>query len=263
MPKAYEEIADDLRRQIEAGTWGPGDRLPSEEDLRQEYGKGMPTIRQALAELLAEGLIDKQHGRGTFVRTPRSRVYRTNERHQWEKDRARESQDVREKTGATEHDTGLTVTDLVFSAKYRDIEATAELAEVFEVPGGTPMVERVYQTRYAKEPAPFNISRSYLLRDLVASNPALLDETNEPWPGGTQNQLLTVGVELDRVVERIIVARPPTQEEAKSLGMSPGMAVIILRKACVDTNGRVVEVSYITLPGDRTELTFVTPLARW
>lgn len=263
MPKAYEEIASDLRGKIRAGVYGPGDRLPSEEKLKEEYSYGAPTLRQALAVLLAEGLIDKQHGRGTFVRVPRRRARRTSERHQWEKDRARESQEERGRTGATEHDTGLKVTDLVFSAEFRDIEADDELAEEFGVSVGTALLERVYQTRYEKEPAPFNVSRSYLVREYIADNPDLLDQKKEPWPGGTQNQLLTVGIELDRVVERIVAARPPTEEETKLLGMSPGMAVILLRKTCIDTDDRVVEVADVILPGDRTELTFVTPLARW
>ncbi|MDT0265568.1 GntR family transcriptional regulator [Streptomyces sp. DSM 44915] len=263
MPKAYEEIADDLRRQIEDGTWQPGDRLPSEEELRRTYDKGVPTIRQALAELQTEGLIDKRHGKGTFVRVPRRAVLRTNERHQWEKSRARELEEVRAQTGVTEHDTGLTVNDLVFSARYHEIEADEELAELFDVPVGTALVERVYRTRYAVEPAPFNLTHSYLVRDLVAANPDLLDETKEPWPGGTHNQLHTVGIELDQIVEEIIAARPPTQDEARELGMAPGMAVIHLRKKCVDVEGRVVELSNITLPGDRTQLKFVTPLERW
>ncbi|KAB8171117.1 GntR family transcriptional regulator [Streptomyces sp. 3MP-14] len=263
MPKAYEEIADDLRRQIQAGKWQPGERLPSEEELRRTYDRGVPTIRQALAELETEGLIDKRHGKGTFVRVPRRKVLRTNERHQWEKDRARQAEEVRAQTGVTEHDTGLTVNDLVFNARFYEVEAGEELAEAFGVPVGTALVERVYRTRYAREPAPFNLTHSYLVRDLVAGNPDLLDETKEPWPGGTQNQLHTVGIELDRIVEEVIAARPPTHEEARELGMSPGMAIIHLRKTCIDTDGRVVELSDITLPGDRTRMKFVTPLVRW
>lgn len=263
MPKAYEEIADELRQQITSGTWQPGQRLPSEEQLKRDFGKGGPTVRQALDVLLAEGLIDKQHGRGTFVRLPRRTVHRTNERHQWEKDRAREPLEEREKTGATEHDTGLEVTDLVFSANYSDTEATEDLAAVFDIPVGTPLLKRVYATRYAKEDAPFSVSHSYLVREHIAGNPDLLDEKKEPWPGGTQNQLLTVGIEIDRVVEKITEARPPSREEAKLLGMRPGMAVIIMRKILIDTDNRVVEVADVTLPGDRTELTFVTPLGRW
>jgi GntR family transcriptional regulator len=97
---------------------------------------------------------------------------------------------------------------------------------------------------------------------MVAGNPDVLDDSLEPWPGGTQNQLHTVGIEVDRVEERF-TARPPTPEEAQELELPSGTSVILLRKTSYDTDGRVVDVSDVTLPGDRTELLFVTTLERW
>ncbi|GHG60463.1 GntR family transcriptional regulator [Streptomyces griseocarneus] len=262
MAKAYERIADDLRESIRAGQLGPGERLPSETVLAEEYGRSVPTIREALRLLRDEGLIEKQHGRGNFVRQARTTVRRTNLRHQWEKDRARESEAHRRQTGATEHDTGLQVNDLVFRASYRETTADKDLAEAFGVPEGHALLERTYRTRYAAERAPFTLVTSYLVHDIVAANPDLLSAANEPWPGGTQNQLFTVGIELDRIEERVS-ARPPTPEEAEELDLPPGTAVILLRKTSYDINDRVVEISDVTLPGDRTELFFTTPLERW
>ncbi|MFI1091839.1 GntR family transcriptional regulator [Streptomyces sp. NPDC020917] len=262
MAKSYERIADDLRDRIRAGELAPGDRLPTETVLVERYGKSLPTLRQALGLLQAEGLIEKQHGRGNFVRRPRTPVQRTNVRHQWEKDRAREPEPQRKKTGATEHDTGLEVDDLVFQASYGLVEAGEELAQIFDVPVGTVMVERTYRTRYDAEDYPFSLVDSYLVRDVVATNPDLLDASNEPWPGGTQSQLHTIGIELDRIEERVL-ARPPSVEEAEELGLPPGTSLIILGKTSYDTTGRVVEHSFVRLPGDRTVMTFVTPLERW
>ncbi|MET7763136.1 GntR family transcriptional regulator [Streptomyces sp. NPDC005393] len=258
----YEKIADALRQSIRAGELGPGERLPAEDKLAQQYRTSVPTLQRALAELATEGLIDKRHGVGTFVRTPRQRVERNNDRHQWEKDRARQPQTERLKTGSTEHDTGLEVTDLTFHAEYREAKADEDLAAVFGVPVGTRLLERIYRTNSRDEDAPFALVHSYLVHDMVAANPDLLDHTNEPWPGGTQNQLYTIGIELDRIEERI-TARPPTVEEADELGLKKGVSVILLRKICTDINDRVVEVSDVTLSGDRTELVFTTPLKRW
>jgi GntR family transcriptional regulator len=262
MAKAYERIADDLRQLIRAGELQPGDQLPPETKLVEQYGKSLPTLRQALSLLQAEGLIEKVHGRGNFVRRPRTPVQRTNARHQWEKDRARQPEPQRAETGATERDTGLEMSDLVFHVSYREVKAEEEIAEALGVPVGTPLLERTYRTRYRAESAPFNLVRSYLVRDLIAGNPDLLDETKEPWPGGTQNQLFTVGIELGRIDERV-TARPPTAEEAEELGLPPGTSVLVLRKTSYDTDGRVVDVSDVTLPGDRTELLFTTYLERW
>ncbi|MFF4735054.1 GntR family transcriptional regulator [Streptomyces sp. NPDC001262] len=262
MAKAYERIADDIRETIRAGQLAPGGRLPSETVLAEQYGRSVPTIREALRLLRDEGLIEKQHGRGNFVREPRRRVYRTNTRHQWEKDRAREPEGRRAETGATEHDTGLKVNDLVFRASYREIKAPEDIAKAFGVPEDSTLVERTYRTRYAAERAPFALVTSYLVRDMVAKNPDLLDETKEPWPGGTQSQLHTIGIELDRIDERF-TCRPPTPEEAEELELPHGSAVVLLRKTSYDTNDRVVEISDVTLPGDRTEMTFTTRLERW
>ncbi|WP_189040038.1 GntR family transcriptional regulator [Streptomyces daqingensis] len=262
MAKAYERIAEDFRRPIRAGELKPGEKLPTEAELVKRYGKGLPTVRQALAQLEAEGLVEKKHGRGTFVRVPRKLVARTNERHQWEKDRAREPKAKRLETGSTEHDTGLTVNDLVFHAEYTEVPANADIAGAFGVPEGTAMVQRTYRTRYSAEPAPFTLVTSYLVRDMVAKNPDLLDAANEPWPGGTQNQLHTVGIELDRITERI-TARPPSAEEAEELELPPGTAVLVLRKFSHDIEDRLVEMSDVIFPGDRTEMTFVSPLNRW
>lgn len=262
MAKAYERIADDIRQSIRTGQLKPGERLPSETVLAERYRRSVPTMREALRLLRDEGLIEKHHGRGSFVRQPRTPVLRTNQRHQWEKDRARAPVEHRKQTGSTEHDTGLTMNDLVFRASYREIEAPKDIAEAFSVAEGTTLVERTYRTRYAAESAPFTLVTSYLVRDIVAGNPDLLDASKEPWPGGTMSQLYTVGIELDRIEEHVS-ARPPTPEEAEELELPPGTAVFALRKISYDTTDRAVELSNVILPGDRTELLFTTRLERW
>ncbi|MGW2746082.1 UTRA domain-containing protein [Streptomyces sp. NPDC001450] len=205
---------------------------------------------------------DRPHRRDTFVRRPRTRVVRDSSRHQWEKDRARQPRTTRAATGVTEHDTGLVPADLVFLARYRTIEAPGPLAGVFGVAEGTALLERSYRTRCAAESAPFSLVTSYLLHAVAAANPDLLDVSKEPWPGGTHHQLATVGVEIDRIEERF-TARPPTPEETRELELPAGTAVILIRKTSYDTRGRVVDVSDVVLPGDRTELLFTTRLERW
>ncbi|WP_033220106.1 GntR family transcriptional regulator [Kitasatospora phosalacinea] len=262
MANQYERISTDLRQQIASGELAPGEKLPAESQLAKHYDVSVPTVRQGVGVLQAEGLVEKQHGRGTFVRRQPKKVTRSNERHQWEKDRARQPEDVRKSTGATEHDTGLTVDDLAFQAKYDTVPASADLAAEFGVPEGTDLLRREYRTRYSQERHPFNLVRSYLPLDLVSANPELLREDCEPWPGGTQSQLHTLGIELDRIVETFR-ARPPTPEEAEELGLPIGVAVVLLRKTSYDTTDRVVEVSDVTLPGDRTEMVYTTKLERW
>lgn len=260
----YERIAADLRQQIINGTLGPGEQLASEAKLAEEYAVTVPTVRQALNVLRAEGLIDTQHGKGRFVRNARTRIRRTPERYQWEKARVLMTDAQRAETGATEHDTGLTYDDLRFFAQYHlDHDADEQLANDFQIEPGTRMLERIYRTTSRHEDAPISLVRSYLVYDTAAKNPALLDSKNEPWPGGTQHQLSTIGIELDRIND-VITTRPPRADEAELLGLdAQGVAVFELTKISIDTNDRVVEVSYVILPGDRTEFAYTTKLDRW
>ena len=51
---AYTQIAEDLRGQIETGKYGPGDRLPSNRLMSEQYGVAAETLRQALDVLRAK-----------------------------------------------------------------------------------------------------------------------------------------------------------------------------------------------------------------
>lgn len=64
---AYLQIAEDLRAQIEAGKYRPGDRLPSNRVMSEQYGVATETLRQALDVLRADKLVATQSTRGTFV----------------------------------------------------------------------------------------------------------------------------------------------------------------------------------------------------
>jgi DNA-binding GntR family transcriptional regulator len=64
----YRTMATDLRTMIESGELRPGDALPSEAALADQYGVSRGTARHALAELEGAGLVESFHGKGRFVR---------------------------------------------------------------------------------------------------------------------------------------------------------------------------------------------------
>jgi len=66
----YQQIADRLREQITTGVFGPGERLPSEPDLIEEYQASRNTVRLAIALLTNQGLVVTRQGLGTFVQQP-------------------------------------------------------------------------------------------------------------------------------------------------------------------------------------------------
>lgn len=63
----YAATAAAIRAQIRSGRLQPGEQLPTERQLAQEHGVALLTLRQALQILADEGLISREHGRGTFV----------------------------------------------------------------------------------------------------------------------------------------------------------------------------------------------------
>ena len=65
---AFKQIAQGIREAVSSGRLKPGDQVPSEAQLMEQFGVARMTVRQALADLRAEGLLRAEHGRGVFVR---------------------------------------------------------------------------------------------------------------------------------------------------------------------------------------------------
>jgi GntR family transcriptional regulator len=63
----YQQIADDLRRQIEAGILMPRQQLPTELELRELYNASRNTVRDAIKRLTSLGLVESRPGSGTYV----------------------------------------------------------------------------------------------------------------------------------------------------------------------------------------------------
>jgi len=70
----YQQLAEQLSRDISGGTLEPGARLPSEPALARLHRIGRPTVRQATELLVQRGLVERRRGSGTFVRTAPRRV---------------------------------------------------------------------------------------------------------------------------------------------------------------------------------------------
>ncbi len=66
----YRKLYEILRKHILEGMFTEGDLLPSENELCAVHGITRPTVRQALEELVKEGLIIKRQGKGSIVRKP-------------------------------------------------------------------------------------------------------------------------------------------------------------------------------------------------
>ena len=70
-PALYQQIADKIEARIYSGDLRDGERLQSERELSSELGVNRLTVRRAFNVLRERGLVDRRHGGGTFVTTPR------------------------------------------------------------------------------------------------------------------------------------------------------------------------------------------------
>lgn len=67
----YYQLKEVLKQQIQAGHLAPHTAIPSEPELVARYHVSRATVRQALTELVNEGLLYREHGKGTYVCEPR------------------------------------------------------------------------------------------------------------------------------------------------------------------------------------------------
>ena len=70
LSSATDQVFGYLSRGIAAGTWKPGEKLPSEAQLCRQLGASRVTVRSALSRLAGLGQVRSQQGRGTFVCRP-------------------------------------------------------------------------------------------------------------------------------------------------------------------------------------------------
>ena len=66
----YQRLRDQLAEQIASNRWRADQAIPTEAALAAEYGLSIGTVRKAIDQLVNESLLERQQGRGTFVRRP-------------------------------------------------------------------------------------------------------------------------------------------------------------------------------------------------
>ncbi len=69
----YQQLKQQIRQAIESGAYPPNTAIPAERELIAQYGVSRITVRQAITDLVTEGLLYRRHGSGTFVAPPQVR----------------------------------------------------------------------------------------------------------------------------------------------------------------------------------------------
>jgi GntR family transcriptional regulator len=73
---AWRQVADEIKRRIEAGQYQPGMPIPAERRMAEELGVSIKTIRRAVGELRDEGVLETLPQKGHVRRRPPSRARR-------------------------------------------------------------------------------------------------------------------------------------------------------------------------------------------
>ncbi len=232
MPSRRDAIAADLRNRITTGRLKPGERLPSEAHLAAQYRVSTPTLRNALAVLHTEGLIEKVHGKGNFVRHPVRRIMYVG--------------------GRRTPDTHIPdLAPLSVTVHTTRVRARGHLATLLKTPVGSTLTEILCLGR--EDERPHSMARIYVPCDLAPD--AVLRESL-PYEAVVAH--LTELRPPSAEVREEISVRLPTSEEASTLRISSALAVLAITRQTADAAGRVVEAALLVFPGDRADAVFTT-----
>lgn len=220
----HHQVHGHLAALLRAGAWPAGQALPGEPALCRHYGVSRGTLRHALQELAREGLIERQQGRGSFVRGPK-------------REGAIAGSYLRFRAEGPPLDAGCVLLSL------RRTPAPAEAARILDLPRGA-LAWRMERLRTLQgEKAAIQTSWlpaalcPQLDRDELAAR-HLVDILRDRW-----------GVEFSHADEWI----EPTVADAATaarLGIAPGTPMFGLERHTWLPNGRVGEYRRAVMRGD-------------
>lgn len=224
----WHQAESALRSLIADGTWQDGTQLPNEGKLSEMLGVSRITIRHALGNLEESGLLRREHGRGTFVRS--STVIAG----------------VRGLTSFTQEmaDRGLVVGSTIL--EMIELPADTEVAAALEIPEGSPVVK--LRRLRAGNDQPIGIQTAYLPSGRVTG----LLEIAEPILSlyDVLRDRFAIEPKLAREIYRVGTV---SEQDASLLDVDAGSPAFIVRRITSDSMGPF-EFAVSTMRGDRYEI---------
>jgi GntR family transcriptional regulator len=231
--RKYRVIAADLRAAIARGEYSADTRLPGENDLMRQYQVARMTARQALAQLIHEGLAIARKGSGVYVREfrpiLRAGVGRLSARG-WGSGRSIWSADAR--------DRNLSVDQL----EVRRTEPPDRIRLLLDLPDDPDAGVIARSRRYVLDSKPVLLSVSYLPAGVAAGT---MIEYKDAGPGGVYARLRELGHAPARFREDLR-SRMPEPAETDRLELPPGTPVIDIVRTAYTADGQIVEVNEMT-----------------
>jgi DNA-binding GntR family transcriptional regulator len=224
----YSSIENELRQKILSGEYGPGEKLPTEAELCEQYGVSRITVRRAIKNLVDDDMLRRYRGKGTFVR-PKTHELDAN----------------------LQNNLGFSgLSSLGGKANRHIIEsrrmpASASVAMRLGIPQGN-------EVQYVKrlgivDDVPLTLDNIYVSTELL---PHFIDDLKE---GYSLYKLFEEDYKLELdYADLSFSASIATQEEAELLECFTGAPLLVFDKVCYNTAGKVVHYSKTLLSGNRT-----------
>jgi GntR family transcriptional regulator len=238
----YREIADDLRRKVESGQLGEGDKLPTEDELMAEYTASRNTVRGAIKELSTRGFVYTLHGKGTFVTEQVPPIVTTL------------TTDPESGSGGGE---GLVYTAEVLRSGRKATtgeprvevqKANAAVADSLRIPEGSDVISR-HEQRFV-DGRPWSLQTSFYPRTLAEQAPRLLE--TDSFQEGTVAYLRGQGIQQAGYRDAIEV-RIPKQEESDffRLPIDNRIQMVEIYRVAFDQEQRRVRLTITVYRADR------------
>jgi GntR family transcriptional regulator len=221
----YHQVAGILRQRIDDGIYPVGGRLLAEDELAAEFDVSRATIRQAVGELVMEGLVVRRQGRGTYVQARDALVLQ---------------QRFRGSLGELIYESHRAKTSNLELS--HDAQVPVQIAEVLQL--DSPRGTIVKRTR-TMDDQPFALTITYLPPDLGAhlTQAGLRKKA-------LMELLMDNGVILSSATQAIR-ARLADLDVCSQIDVEVGAAVLMVERVVHDSTGRPVEYVRSWYRGDR------------
>jgi len=232
---AYLQIADALREQMRGGTYPPGAKLPSESELRERWGVASKTVRAALDQLRAEGLVVGRQGVGSFVReqvVPRRLSTDISTNVGWYHTLARQGLQPAGSTSVTR------------------APCPAAAAERLEIEPGTIVTVRDRIMGTKGEP-PAMLATSYFPQWVIDKAPNLADPNVSGLPRWLREAF------GETYSTDVLTGRMPTPAEQQKLDLPRGVPVQVIQGGEFDGEHRPLHYIEVIAAGGRIEFAYV------
>ncbi|MER6917080.1 GntR family transcriptional regulator [Streptomyces sp. NPDC000594] len=244
----FKRVANELRAEILRGDLPPGERIPSENTLKDRFGVTRATVRKGIALLRMEGLVTTHQGKGAFVRErPHVNLRQTGSMYR-----------ARRGTGKSNFTAEVEAQGRRPVQAIREVVVTPvpeRIAALLRVEPGAPVVAR--RLLFTVDGAPMQLVDGYY--DVAIAAGTRIAEA-KLIKGGINAYIEDpegpIGRRIVQFIEDIEV-RMPYPHEARQLDIPDGVPVARLLRTAYDSAGEPLEVLDSILPCDRHAFRYV------